>query len=81
MRCEILLFAQLTEVVGADRLTMEIDEGSTVGDLLEKLCARHEGIAAIRDQVAVAVDERYCAPDTPLLPGQVLALIPPVSGG
>lgn len=81
MRCEILLFAQLADVVGVDRLTIEVAAGATVRDVLNQLSAEHDGIAAIRDQLAVAVDERYCAPETPLRPGQTIALIPPVSGG
>ena len=56
-------------------------DGATVHDALERLAAEHAAVAAMRGRIAVAVDERYAAPETALSDGCTVALIPPVSGG
>ena len=81
MRCEILLFAQLADVIGTDRLAISLPEGATVADALAKVANDHEAIASVRSTLAVAVNERYCSPSSPLSDGDTIALIPPVSGG
>ncbi|MHC4415819.1 MAG: molybdopterin converting factor subunit 1 [Planctomycetota bacterium] len=81
MRCEVLLFAQVADAIGTDRLTVELADGASVDDALAALSREHEALAAMRDSLAVAVNERYCAPATLLQDGDVIALIPPVSGG
>jgi len=81
MMVSILLFAQLAESIDARSIDIEVREGATVADLLDILHEQHPAISAMRGSIAVAVDERYARPDTPLRPGQIIALIPPVSGG
>lgn len=81
MRCTVLLFAQLAESLGRRELSLELSEGATVDDALEALCGEHEAIGALRDRVAVAVDEAYAHGSTALADGCTVALIPPVSGG
>lgn len=81
MRCTVLLFAQLAQEVGSNRLTLELREGATVHDALELLIAQHPSIAAMRTRIAIAVNEAYCTSSQLLHDGDTLALIPPVSGG
>ena len=81
MRCDVLLFANLAEAVGTNRLTVELPDTATVADALDKLSGDQPRIAELRDTLAVAVNERYCSPATPLNDGDTIALIPPVSGG
>ncbi len=81
MHCTVLLFAQLAESIGSDRLTLELPDGATIESALNTLTAQHEIIAAMRDSLAVAIDDRYCARNTTLNDGDTIALIPPVSGG
>ncbi len=81
MRCEILLFAQLADVIGTDRLAISLPEGATVTDALARVANDHEAIASVRSTLAVAVNERYCSSSTALSDGDTIALIPPVSGG
>jgi sulfur-carrier protein len=81
MRCEVLLFAHLREAIGRDRVSIELDNDATVGDALDALAQRHEAIAAMRGRVAVAVNEKYQPMHAKLHQGEVIALIPPVSGG
>lgn len=81
MRCTILLFAQARDVVGCDRLTIELNAMATAGDALNRMVREHPALAALNDRLALAVNERYATKATPLTDGCVIALIPPVSGG
>ena len=81
MKCEVLLFAQIRDAVGRDRLEIELPVGAKVRDALDALASKHEAIAKTRSQLAVAVDERYANTETVLREGCTIALIPPVSGG
>ena len=76
-----ILFAQVRDAVGMDRVEIALPEGGTVQDALNALSKEHQIIAAMGDRMAVAVNERYCSRGTPLEDGCTLALIPPVSGG
>ena len=81
MRCEVLLFAQLAEETGRDRLTVDLPGGATADDALAALASAHAPIGRMRDTLAVAVNERYCDGGRALHDGDTIALIPPVSGG
>jgi molybdopterin converting factor subunit 1 len=81
MQCQVLLFAHLRESIGRERLALDLPDGATVADALSKLASSHASIAQVRNRLAVAVNERYAAPSSCLKPGDVIALIPPVSGG
>ena len=81
MHCQVLLFAQLAETIGTDRLTIELPEGATVADALAVLSKAHEAIARTGSTIAVAVNEQYCPAARVLSDGDTIALIPPVSGG
>ena len=81
MNCTVLLFAQLAESIGSDRLMIELTDGATIEDAIQYLASQYAIIASMRDSFAVAVDDRYCKRTTTLSDGDTLALIPPVSGG
>ena len=89
MRCEVLLFAGLADAAGTRRIMVDLADGARVADLLEKVCSDHrqlEGqlhgqLQGLRQTIAVAVNERYVDESTALADGDVVALIPPVSGG
>ena len=81
MNCTVLLFAQLAESIGSDRLTIELKDGATIADAIQHLASQHEIIASMRDALAVAIDDRYCTRTKTLNDGDTLALIPPVNGG
>ncbi len=81
MQCQVLLFAQLAQAIGSDRVTIELSNGATVNEALNELAQEHETIATMRNSIAVAINEQYCNISTELKDGDTLALIPPVSGG
>jgi molybdopterin synthase catalytic subunit/molybdopterin converting factor small subunit len=76
MTLEVKLFAMLRERAGSDTVSVELPEGSTVGDLLGELAPL---IGAL--PVRAAVNREYSLEGAPLEEGDEVALIPPVSGG
>ena len=82
MTVTVRLFAVLRERAGRDSIEVELDEGATVAQALERLSAESElSVLLERMPVRMAVNRDYADHDTPLSPGDELALVPPVSGG
>jgi molybdopterin synthase catalytic subunit len=75
MQVHVRLFAGLKERAGAASLELELPDGARVADALEQL----EWLTA--GSAVMAINREYADADTPLHPGDELALIPPVSGG
>jgi molybdopterin synthase catalytic subunit len=78
----VRLFAMLRERAGRESIDVELAEGATVGDALEKL-ADHPGLGELLRAmpVGMAVNREYAGRDVRLGACDELALIPPVSGG
>jgi molybdopterin synthase catalytic subunit len=81
IRVRVKLFARLKEMVGAGELERELDEGSTVGDLLDSLYAEYHGLADLTTRTVIAVNQEFATPDSRLSDGDEIAIFPPVSGG
>ena len=76
MTIRVRLFAALRERARAGEVELELPDGARVGDALARLEHLAGGLSLV-----MAVNREYAAADTPLSPGDELALIPPVSGG
>jgi MoaE-MoaD fusion protein len=72
----VRLFAALRERATRGSLALELPEGSTVGDVWPALDLGDEPPGLL-----YAVNRAYAGRETPLRPGDEVALIPPVSGG
>ncbi len=81
MRVRVLAFATAAGELGASEREIELSEGASVAALRSELIARHPGLEAIWDRLAVAVDGELASPATRLRDGAEVALLPPVSGG
>jgi molybdopterin converting factor subunit 1 len=82
MTVTVRLFAVFRERVGSDSIEVEVDDGATVAEALERLAERPELTDLLeRMPVRMAVNRDYADSDTPLSSGDELALVPPVSGG
>ena len=81
MRIDVRYFAAARETAGLGAETLEVADGATVGALRQALIARHPALASLEGRVRYAVGERFAGEDTTLEDGDVVALIPPVSGG
>ena len=76
MRVTVRLFAMLRERAGAGEIELDLPDGASVSDALERL-----GDLAQDLPLVMAVNREYAAADQVLGPDDELALIPPVSGG
>jgi sulfur-carrier protein len=74
----VLLFAHLQEEAGQDRLELDLDE-MTIGDLKKELQQKFQ--LTQLDHVMAAINEEYALNDDKVKQGDVVAFIPPVSGG
>ncbi|EEM94976.1 molybdopterin converting factor subunit 1 [Bacillus thuringiensis] len=75
----ILLFANLREEVGSDRFVILEEQEMTVQQVKEWLKASYS--LQSLDKVMVAVNEEFVTNEEMIKAGDIVALIPPVSGG
>jgi molybdopterin synthase sulfur carrier subunit len=76
----VLLFGITRDLTGQSAVTLPLNEGARVSDLLESIHAQFPDLARIRSMM-VAVNGEYAEPEQALSPSDEVALIPPVSGG
>ncbi len=81
MQVRLLFFGMLKEIAGHDSESLELPAGSRVSDLLANCASRSPRLKQYLPSVAVAVNEEYGQPGAELHDRDVVALIPPVSGG
>ncbi|GIO25919.1 molybdopterin converting factor subunit 1 [Ornithinibacillus bavariensis] len=74
----VLLFAELQEATGRERIEVEVNDMS-VSELKDWM-KRKYSLPQI-DRVMTAVNEEYALPTDRVKSGDVVAFIPPVSGG
>jgi MoaD family protein len=75
----VRLFAALRDLAGASEVQAE---GSTAGEVLDELCARYgERFASVARAGSIVVEGERARVDRPLAHGELVALLPPVSGG
>jgi len=80
MTVRVLLFAWLADQAGAREVQVGLQEGATVEDAVR---SAGEALGTTLDPggFAVALNERYSDLFAAVREGDVIALIPPVSGG
>lgn len=81
MRIAVLYFAVLRERLGISREELTIAEGTTVGDAVATLAAKHKAIAELAGRFRVATNREFVDATRVLVDGDELVLIPPVAGG
>ena len=78
----MLSFATALDAVGRAETEVELRDGSTIADLVERLTAAHPGLESLWPRLAIAVDGEVAGDRVaPLHDGAEVALLPPVSGG
>lgn len=75
---EVLFFADLQEKMGSEKMVLEDVAGMTIKDLRQRLLSSYD---LETKQAIVAINEEYVQDDTVLQDKDVVAFIPPVSGG
>lgn len=81
MELEIRLFATLKDRAGQERIQIQLAEPADVRRLREVIAARYPQLASSLPTALVAVNKAFALPETPVEPGDEIAIFPPVSGG
>ena len=78
----VLYFASVREAVGASEVRLAlVDEVRTIADLSAHLERTEVGLARRLATVRFAINEEFVSSDATIADGDVIAVIPPVSGG
>src|SRR5215203_3757921 len=81
MKITIKLFASFREAAGLTEAAVEIAPGMTVAEVWQGILEQHPRLAPLSRSAGMAVNGRYIQPSTVLAEGDVVAFLPPVSGG
>ncbi len=81
IRIHMRYFAIVREQLGKSKETIELADGSTVGDALDLVLADNLRLKNAEGSLMVMVDQHYRPRDFVLSDGVEVAIIPPVSGG
>ncbi|MFL5732514.1 MAG: MoaD/ThiS family protein [Chloroflexia bacterium] len=81
MKVTVKLFASFREATGAPQSVVEIAPDTTIGKLWADLVEAHPRLRPLSGNAAFALNGRYAPGDAPLGEGDVVAFLPPVSGG
>ena len=77
----VKLFAAYQEAYGVPELEWELPNGTTVGDVRDRLLIEHPELEQWRKLTRFGVNLQFVEADTVLQAGDEVVLIPPVSGG
>lgn len=78
---KVLLFASLTDLMGADEIELALESPCTVAEFLERLESAHPQLKRYQRRFRVALNQEFVQGHDRVGPGDEVALIPPVSGG
>ncbi len=81
MKTVVKFFAALQDMTGSREVEIELADGTTIDQLRRDLCARYPRLGDYSGSLMYSVNAEYVRPDHALRDGDVVALIPPVSGG
>jgi len=80
MKVKILFFGVARDISNVNSIELELKKDSNVLEVFQILKERHSGFSAIND-FSIAVNEEYAKSDVILSESDIIAIIPPVSGG
>ncbi len=79
MGCTVLFFGATADATEKRQIDLDLEAGSTVGQVLENVRHSHSGLN--EHKLLVALNEEYVSLDTPVQNGDTLAVFTAVSGG
>src|ERR1051326_2840978 len=81
MRIQVLLFGQLKELVGKSEETLDLGPGAELSAVIAHYTDQFPVLKALMPSLACSVNEEYASVSSILKDGDVVGLLPPVSGG
>ena len=80
MKVNVVVFARVRELIGADRIELALSDEATVATLKQELMTRYPKLESVLPHCSVAIDHEYSQDEALLTEGCEVGLIPPVSG-
>ena len=80
MKVKVLFFGIAKDISEANSIDLELKKDSNVFDFIQIIKERYSGFSSIND-FTIAVNEEYAKNDIILNESDIVAIIPPVSGG
>jgi len=81
MRLKIKLFAVLKDRIGESSITLDLPQGLNAGELKNSIKDQYPAVGNVINLARVAVNEEFVADEDPINEEDIVALIPPSSGG
>jgi MoaD family protein len=81
MKIHVHFYAQLRDLIGVRELDVDLSEGATVRDLLEKIYAHQPALRSHDKSILIGGGVEFVDRNYRLKPGEEISIMPPVQGG
>ena len=81
MLVRVKCFASIRELISKSEIELELADGATTSDVLAKMAELFPVLESELESTAVAVNMTYVTEPLALRPTDVVAILPPISGG
>jgi molybdopterin synthase catalytic subunit len=82
MSIKVIFFASAREITGTREITLDLTEQlSTSTDVLKHVCGLYPQLTPGINQISIAVNQVYIKSSTILKDRDIVAFLPPISGG
>jgi MoaD family protein len=81
MKIHVHFYAQLRDLIGVRELDVDLSEGATVRDLLEKIYAHQPALRSHDKSILIGAGVEFVDRNYRLKPGEEISIMPPVQGG
>ena len=81
MKVRVQFYSQLRDLTGASEVTVDLAEGSTVTDLLEKIYANVPALRSLDKSILVGAGVEFVDRNYKIQPADEISVMPPVQGG
>ena len=81
MQLTVQFFSQLREIAGQNELKLDLAEGATLVDLLDRLYDQFPALKKWEANILIGAGLEFVGRDYRLQPNDQIAIMPPVQGG
>ena len=81
MKIHVQFYAQLRDLIGIRELEVDLSDGATVRELLDRIYARQPALRSQDNSILIGSGVEFVDRNHKLKPGEEIAIMPPVQGG
>jgi molybdopterin converting factor small subunit len=81
MKVRLQFYAQLRDLIGVHDLELELPQGDTVRELLDKIYSQKPELRAHDKSILIGAGLEFVDRNYKLNPGEEIAIMPPMQGG